>query len=178
MIKKNKIAVVYRSKTGYTKEYATWLSQDLQCDLLEENKIKISDLLKFDTIIYGGGVYASTINGVGLITKNYSQLEGKNIIIFAVGSSPVKEETIKQLQERNIPAMHRDKIKFFYLRGGFDINKLTGFNKFIMNIFIKKMNSDKKAAQNQNNQEESLDHPQNYTDRVFLKPIIESAGVA
>ena len=45
--------------------------------LEDKKEVKADDLLKYDTIIYGGGLYAEIINGVSLITKNY---EHKDVI--------------------------------------------------------------------------------------------------
>ncbi len=53
-----KTIVVYKSKSGYTKTYAEWISSELNCDLKCAEDIKIDELLKYDVIIYGGGLYA------------------------------------------------------------------------------------------------------------------------
>ena len=50
---------------GYTSE--------LKSILFECSQIKPEDLLQYDTIIFGGGLYASGINGISLITKNFKQ---------------------------------------------------------------------------------------------------------
>ncbi len=51
-----KTIVAYRSKSGYTKRYAEWISQELGCDIKEDPQL--SDISGYDTIIYGGGMYA------------------------------------------------------------------------------------------------------------------------
>lgn len=175
MSEKNKTVVLYRSKSGFTKKYAEWLAEELNCKLLAAEQIKVSDLSVYDTIIYGGGVYASTINGVKMITGNLDQLKGKKIIVFAVGSSPVKEDNTQQLINTNIPENQRDQIKFYYLRGGFDYTKLSRFNKFAMNL-LKPMLKKKNADDDQNNLLAAFDQPQDFTDKKNLTPILEIAG--
>ena len=59
-----KTIVVYRSKYGSTKAYAEWISEALGCEMIEFKEAKIEQLMKYDTIIYGGGLYAEMINGV------------------------------------------------------------------------------------------------------------------
>lgn len=59
----SKIAVVYKSKYGSSKKYAEWIADELKAELFEHSKIKKDDLLKYDTIIYGGGLYAGSISG-------------------------------------------------------------------------------------------------------------------
>ena len=43
----------------------------------------MTDITKYDTIIYGGGLYAEVINGVTLITKNNDKLKDKKILLAA-----------------------------------------------------------------------------------------------
>ena len=66
--------VIYRSKYGSTKKYAEWIAEELGCNILEFKEAKIENLMKYDTIIYGGGLYAEVINGVYLLTKNFDKL--------------------------------------------------------------------------------------------------------
>ena len=67
----NKTVVIYRSVYGYTKTYAEMIAEELTCDLRESSEISPDDLLSYDTIIYGGGLYAIGINGINLLKKNY-----------------------------------------------------------------------------------------------------------
>ena len=69
--------VVYKTKYGSTKTYAEWIAEELSADIRDAKTVKADDLLKYDTIIYGGGLYAEVINGVSLITKNYEKLKDK-----------------------------------------------------------------------------------------------------
>lgn len=177
MSEKNKTVVVYRSKTGYTKKYADWLKEELHCDLLEGNKTKATDLLSYDTIIYGGGIYASQINGVKLITGQMEQLKGKKIIILAVGSAPVKDDTASEILKANIPEEFRDKVKVFCLRGGFDYSKLSFGNKLLMNMIKPMMKKEKQAHPDQENLIDAFYKPQDFTTRENLKPVLESIGM-
>ena len=51
-----KTIVAYKSKSGYTKKYAQWIAQELNCDIKEN--AELSDIINYDVIIYGGGMYA------------------------------------------------------------------------------------------------------------------------
>jgi len=173
---KNKTVVVYRSTTGFTKNYATWLSEELQCDLLQGKKTKVSDLIKYDTIIYGGGLYASGINGAKLITKNLGLLKGKKLVIFSVGASPVREETTQELRKANIPAEYDSLIKFFYLRGGFDYTRLNPLMKLLMNLKKLQVKMSKSNDPDAKGFLASYEKPLDFTNKKYLKPIIETIG--
>lgn len=69
--------VIYKSKYGSTKQYANWIGEALSCEVADAKSISVSDLLKYDRIIYGGGLYAEVIAGVTLITKNIEKLKDK-----------------------------------------------------------------------------------------------------
>jgi menaquinone-dependent protoporphyrinogen IX oxidase len=172
MSENKKVVVVYQSKSGFTKNYATWLANDLNCDLLDGTKVRIGDLLGYDTIVYGGGLYAIGIRGVKLITKNYEQLKNKKLIVFAVGASPSREETTEEVRKINIPAEQLDKIHFFYLRGGFDYNRLTPFNKILMTLMKIKLKNVKNPDADQKGMLASYDHPVDFTKEKYLEPII------
>ena len=177
MSEKNKIVVIYRSKTGFTKKYAAWLSEALNCDLLEGKKVKAADLLSYDTIIYGAGIYAAHISGLKLITGNFELIKSKKIIVFAVGSSPDKEGTLQEIRKANIPEALTDKIKLFYLRGGFNYNKLSPINKILMNMIKPILKKSQSSDEDQNGLLDAFKQPQDFTDRKYLKPIIESSGI-
>jgi menaquinone-dependent protoporphyrinogen IX oxidase len=174
MSKTEKIVVVYRSKTGFTKNYASWLAKRLNCTLLTGEKVSIKDLSDYDTIIYGSGLYASGISGIKLITKNFDQLKNKRLIVFAVGASPnhkgVKEELIKT----NIPVNQQDKIEFHYLRGGFDYGRLSPFYKVLMKLKKLQLKNMKNPDADTKGMLASYDHPLDFTNEKHLEPIINS----
>lgn len=174
MSKNEKTVVVYRSKTGFTKNYATWLAEHLDCTLLEGSKATANDLLSYDTIIYGAGLYAVGISGIKLITGNYEQLKGKRLIVFAVGASPMKKSIPEELMKANIPPEQQQNIELFYLRGGFDYSRLSPFYKFLM--FLKKLQlrKIKNPDSDAKGMLASYEHPLDFTSIKNLEPIINS----
>ena len=107
--------VIYKTKYGSTKTYAKWISEELGCEMVDAKEIKIEDILKYDTIIYGGGLYAEIINGVSLITKNLDKLEGKKIVVYSTGITPLDctEYYDKYVIEKNFKKEMLEKIKVY-----------------------------------------------------------------
>ena len=62
-----KILVSYKSKTGFTKRYAEWISEELEADLTDVKDIK--DVSEYDLVIYGGWILGGLINGFNDIKK-------------------------------------------------------------------------------------------------------------
>lgn len=170
---KNSIAVVYKSKSGFTEKYARWLSQNLDAPLLDGGKMSSADLADYDTIIYGGGLYAGGLNGLSLIKKFLPQLGGKNIIIFAVGASPVREEVEQAVEKHNIGGELKDRAKFFMLRGGFDLNKCTFVDKILMSILKARLKSLKNPTPDEAGMLAAYNHPVDFCAEKNIQPILE-----
>ena len=68
--------ILYTSKYGATKRYADWLAEETGFGCMETGKATIGDVRDCDTIILGGGIYASGIVGVILPEKAYSSASG------------------------------------------------------------------------------------------------------
>ena len=145
----NKIVVIYRSVYGYTKTYAEMIAEELTCDLREYSEISPDDLLSYDTIIYGGGLYAIGINGINLIKKNYDKLKDKHLFVWATGSNPGDPEDLEAVWSHNFTDEMRKNIPMFYLRGGFDYNKLNGKHKIMMSLLKMKLKSMKNRTKNE-----------------------------
>lgn len=143
----NKIAVVYKSKYGSTKKYAQAISKSLNADLFERSQIKADSLIEYDTIIYGAGLYASGINGISLISKNFEKLKNKNLIVFTVGLAPPEDKELFQpIINKNFTDEMKSSIEIFHLRGGIDYKELSFLHKNMM-AMLKNMVSKKKETE-------------------------------
>ena len=129
-----KTIVVYKSKSGYTETYATWIQKELQCDITEASSVTVEQLQSYEMIIYGGGLYASGINGIRLIKDNFEMLKEKNLIVWATGCSPGRKEELTRVWKYNFTEEQLQLIKTFYLRGGFDYKKLGKTDKVLMSM--------------------------------------------
>lgn len=135
----NHAVVIYKSKTGFAKKYAEWISEALKCDIKENTKLSLDDLIQYDTKIYGGGLYAVGINGINLIKNNFEALKEKTLIVFATGATPPRDEDLQKVWESNFSEEQRKKIYTFYFRGGFDFSKLSTANKILMSMMKLKL---------------------------------------
>ncbi len=119
--------VIYKTKYGSTKTYAEWIAEELGCSAVEAKGIKAEDLEKYDTLIYGGGLYAEVINGVSLITKNIDRLKGKKLVVYSTGLTPpeYREYYDKLVIEKNFKSEASKKIKVFNFLGRMIIDELS-----------------------------------------------------
>jgi menaquinone-dependent protoporphyrinogen IX oxidase len=134
----NKV-VVYRSRYGSAKRYAEWIAEEIEADIFDGAKVKADDLLKYDTIIFGGAMYAVGMLGIDLISKNYHQLRDKKVIVFSVGASPAHPEAIQAVKDNNFTPEMKGKVPFFHVRGAFDYKRLNFLDKLLMFLLKKKI---------------------------------------
>lgn len=172
----NNIVVVYESKYGNTKKYAEWIAEEAKADLIEKSAININKLLEYDTIVYGGGLYASGIAGISIITKNYEKIKDKKIIVFTVGlASTDREEVFTPIIEKNFSKDMYENIKFFHLRGGIDYKKLGLIHRSMM-AMLKKTICKKDPNELSNEDKELLatyGKKVDFVDRDTIVPILD-----
>ncbi|NLY46339.1 MAG: flavodoxin [Tissierella sp.] len=171
----NSIAVIYTSKYGNTKKYAQWIAEEAKADLYESSKVKISNFIKYDTIIYGGGLYASKIAGISIITKNYEALKDKNIVVFTVGIAATdREEVFSPIIEKNFSEEMRNRIKFYHLRGDIDYKSLGFVHKAMMGM-LKKVITKKKPEDLTEDDKGILDtfgRKTDFIDKATIEPML------
>lgn len=129
------IAIVYESKYGSTKRYARWIAEETKGDLYKSSDIDSKKLMEYDTIVYGGGLYASGIAGISIITKNYEDLKNKKIVVFTVGAASTNRDTVfLPIIGKNFSKEMSENIKFFHLRGGIDYENLGIIHRLMMGM--------------------------------------------
>ncbi len=167
--------VVYKSKYGSTRQYAQWIAEALQCEVFESKSVKASDLASYDTIIYGGGLYAEVIAGVTLITKNMHLFHDKKIIVFTTGITPLSchEYYNNMVIPKNFKGELSQKVKVFHFLGKMILEELTPVHRTAIKA-LKKLMSDKK---NPTPMEQLLvrlcDCNDDYTDKNAISELLE-----
>lgn len=168
--------VVYKSKTGFVRNYAEWIAEELSADIFEVSKVSINMLTKYDTVVYGGSLHAVGINGVKFITKNIDKLKVQKLVVFASGASPSNEKVIKEVIANNFTSDQQKLVKFFYLRGGFNYNKLPTFDKVLMTLLKWKIKNKKRQNKELSPDEigmlDVLSTPADFTNKKNIDDII------
>lgn len=169
--------VIYKSKYGATKTYAEWIAEELDCKAIDAKDAKIEDLLGYDTIIYGGGLYAEVINGATLITRNLEKLDGKKIIIYSTAITPLKyrEYYDKLVVEKNFKPEMLDKIKVYNFMGKMIIDELTVVHRTALKTLKQIMMNKKEPKELEKLLIELCDTSGDFCDRESIKDLVEYA---
>lgn len=120
----NKIVVLYKSKYGATKKYATMLQEELSCDIYDVADYKKILFESYDCIIFAGAIYAGGMAGLNILRKIYKNIKHKKIILLCVGASPFDEKTIEEVKTHNLKEDLKG-IPFFYARGAWNESSMT-----------------------------------------------------
>lgn len=169
--------VIYKSKYGSTQSYAQWISEELGCDMYDAGSVKIDDILKYDTVIYGGGLYAEVIAGVSFITRNMKKLKDKKIIVYTTGITPIecRDYYDKLVMEKNFKNGEENSIKVFNFLGKMIINELSLVHRTAIKSLKKLMSGKENPSEMEKLLVELCDCDGDYTDRDAILPLIEYA---
>ena len=118
-------AILYTSNTGFTERYAKLLGERTGLPVYPLDKAPVCAGAE---IIYMGWVMASGVKGYKKAAKKYRVKALCGVCMAETGSQ------LAELRKANaVP----EAVPVFSLQGGFDIGKLHGIYRFMMNTMIK-----------------------------------------
>jgi menaquinone-dependent protoporphyrinogen IX oxidase len=165
------IAVIYKSIYGTTKRYAEWIAEELGASLLEMSTVKPAQLMDYDVVVYGGGLYAGGIAGVKLVAKNPC----KSLVVFTVGLATPEITDYTEKLTKSFTAERLKRIKVFHLRGGIDYGRLSMVHKAMMAVM--KNETEKKPVAERTSDDglllETYGGKCDFVDRETIKPLVD-----
>ncbi|MDY2626780.1 MAG: flavodoxin domain-containing protein [Lachnospiraceae bacterium] len=157
-------AIVYTSNTGNTERYAKLLGHQLDLPVYTLNDAK-KTLERNTAVIYMGWIMAGGIKGYKNAKKYFCV---RMVCAVGMGATGTQLQEIKD--NNQIPAS----IAVFTLQGGFDMQKLRGVNRMMMNIMMKtagKALAEKKERTS--DEDDMLDLMMNGGSRVSMENLFE-----
>ena len=170
-----KAIVVYKTKYGSTKAYAEWIAERICCEAVDAKNVKPEFLAEYDTIVYGGGLYAEIINGVSLITKNMALLKDKRIFVFTSGITPLdcRDYYDKMVVEMNFKPEIREKVKVYNFLGKMVVSELSLVHRTALKTLKKIMSEKKNPSYMEKMLVELCDADGDFSDKSAIEPMIE-----
>jgi len=171
-----KTVIIYTSKYGSTEKYANWLAEALKCPAKKLKSVTAQELAVYDTIIYGGGLYAGGVAGFKKFLTYIGGAKDKKLILFMVGSAnPSNTKIYADIADRNIPAEWRERFQVFALRGDLLYSKLSLLHKLMM-LVPKYMNEKVPEAERTEDMKyfiENFGRDIVFASREQIEPVIE-----
>ena len=171
--------VIYKSKYGSTKKYAEWISERTGFDCVESGKINAKQLADYDTVIFGGGIYASGIAGISFLKKNIVALNGKKVIAFCCGASPYDETFLNEIRNMNLKD-ELASVPLYYCRGACSLDGMSFKDKTLCKMLVKAV-AKKDPAQREVWETALVDASASacdWTDKSYIGPILEECKTA
>ena len=136
-------AIVYTSHTGSTAQYAYLLGRELGITVYNSMR----ELEKDTEIIYLGWIMAGKV-------KDYSSIKNKYKVcaVCAVGMGQTGTQT-KEVRTKN---KIKEDIPLFTLQGNFDVKRLHGIYRMMMNIMVKTVGKALEKKENKTKEEEDM----------------------
>lgn len=124
-------AIVYTSKTGFTRQYAQLLGKKLEIPAYSL-EAALYGLPQGSAVLYLGWIHASHVKGFSKAKKHFALCA-----VCAVGLCDTGTMLAEVRKATAIPG----EIPLFTLQGGFDRGKLKGMDKLMIDMLIKGLSS-------------------------------------
>ena len=139
-------AIIYTTNTGSTERYAGLLAHETGlpvCSLAEAGR-KVSPGAE---VIYLGWIMAGSVKGYAEAARRF-----RVCAVCAVGMGQSGTQTEEVRKKNRLPA----DIPLFTLQGGFDVKKLTGLYRMMMEVMIRTAGKGLAAKQDRTPEEDDM----------------------
>lgn len=167
-----KAVVIYRSQTGFTKQYAEWIAEKTQADCFSFEDAKKKDLSSYNTIVYGGWCCAGSVQKLNWFKERIPKWEGKKLVVFAVGASPIENPDVEKTLHNILTDEERAKVKAFYCPGGFRYDKMSTSSRLLMKMFTKALKAKKDKTEEEEHMVNMIGNSYDISDHKYIDPIV------
>ena len=156
--------VIYQSSTGFTKQYAEWISDELECEAVSLKNVTKTQVADAELVIFGGWIMGGMISGLDKMRK----MNPTELFVFAVGSIPEDIVDINFIKETN----HLGNEELYYMTGGFKFEKLNILIKGMLKGLKKSVAKKENKTPQEQFMAEALGTSFDYTDKKYILPLI------
>ena len=145
---KGQTAILYVSKTGFTRRYAQWIAQRLGARALPFSRGNARKAAGNETILFGSSLHAGRIRKAKWLKRRLPGWRDKRIVLFVTGAMPDGPDAQNTLRQ-NFTGEEWAAIKAFYLPGGLCYERMGWFDRMMMagfRRFLQKSQPDGEAA--------------------------------
>ncbi len=169
-----KSLIIYSSQTGFTKKYAEWLAESLECEAIDYDKAKTmtdDQFAPYDSLVYGGWANAGKIVKADWFLAKASAWKDKKIALYCVGAAKMGDPLMENTLSKLLNEEQKKYIKVFYCTGGIDYSKMKLSHKLAMKAYAAMLKKDKDPEKHAYG--EQISGSFDATDRKYTEPILE-----
>lgn len=134
--------IVFTSQTGFTRRYAEYIANRLDCPLVNLADNPRFDPEGYDAVVFCGWFHAASLKGADWARRAMAARPEISFAVVGVGATPMpcnlwpESEHIAAFR-RSFPEKDYPDLAFFYAQGGFDFDRLGLPDKLAMRLFFK-----------------------------------------
>ena len=168
------ILVVYKSVTGFTKQYAEWIAEKLNCSAVELKKVSAETMSEYKTIIFGGRFHAGFVDGLKNAKALFEKSTAEKLIVFATGATPNSAtEMIEEAWKNNLTTEEMDKVPHFYMQGGLRYENMPFGDKLMMKVFAAMVKRKKEKSEYEKEMLKALNTSYDHTSKEYIEPLAD-----
>lgn len=169
----DKNLVIYKSVTGFTKQYAEMIAQELDCPALELKNVSAKTLSEYETVIFGGRFHAGSIDGLKKARKLFEAGTAKQLVVFATGATPnTAQDIITDAWNSNFTPDELKNTPHFYMQAGLRYERMPFFDKIMMKAFVAMMKHKKDKNAYEKSLESAISASYDISAREYIRPLL------
>ncbi len=168
-----KVLVVYKSVTGFTKEYAEMIAQEMDCTLTDCKEITAETMSDFDMVIFGGRMHAGMVDGLKHAKELFQQSKASQFIVFATGAMPNEAGgVIEEMWSNNLSTEELAAIPHFYMQSGLRYEKMPLSDKLMIKLFYFMMKKKKDKNEYERQIERGISGSYDISSKEYIMPLL------
>lgn len=168
-----KILVIYKSVTGFTRKYAEWIAQETDATLMDIKKVSPKIISDFDTVVFGGRMHAGTVDGLKTAKQLISESHVARFLIFATGAMPNEaESTIEEMWHNNLTSAELSEFPHFYMQAGLCYEKMPFLDRMMMKAFRSMMKKKKAKTETDRQMAQAIAGSYDISSKEYIAPLI------
>ena len=169
-----KITIYVNSKSGFTKKYAEWIKEEIDCEIKKYKEIFKTKPGADDIFIFGSRLFAGKIQYLEKVKKHIRKFPEKKFIVFVSGASPqFANDIISTVWKTNFTEAENASIPHFYMQSGLNYEKMGFAEKLLMKTAARLMNAKKDKAKNDVNFAEALSKSFDMSKKEYIMPLVK-----
>lgn len=169
-----KTIVIYTSQTGFTKQYAEWIAERMNAEIMELAEAKKKGREFFDgygAIVYAGWCMAGKVVKSGWFLEKAQDWKNKRLAMVAVGASPDGTPEVREALKRMLTEEQRKYIRAFYCQGGINYDRMKLPARMAMKMFAKSLKNRKNATDREKEMGELLSRSYDISNRKYIESV-------
>lgn len=169
----NKIIIICKSSTGFTKKYASLISRKTGARLVDFKEASPELMSGCDLVIFGSRAHAGRIDGYKKIRDMFHKSTARRFLLFVTGATPAAASgTINEFWAQNLTEEELADIPHFYMPGGLCYEKMSLSDRLMMKVAAKMMKKKKNKTAQDLEFQRAISSSYDISDKAYAEPLI------